>query len=147
MRLEYRLLDEGNSYPVLYFYDNIEEGEIALRFACDYFIKDNMTFEKTSNSVELEGYVVYVQKKEEPSCSDDNSNFTLDAGIWVELREYRQGVSGYPLVHTFKFTDYLTALLHLQSDFIYFMGREWQKSSAEIDEDRRVYVIYAQPTS
>jgi hypothetical protein len=29
---------------------------------------------------------------------------------------------------------------------LYIGGREWQKTSAEVDENRKVYVIYAEPT-
>ncbi len=46
-RLEYRLYTEGGeTFPVLYYYEQIGRDEAALRFACDYFVKSGRVYEK-----------------------------------------------------------------------------------------------------
>lgn len=65
----------------------------------------------------------------------------------IELREYKEGTNVYPLIHTYSFKDDDDVLLLLQSDYITLNGREWEKTSAEVDEDRRVYVYYARPSA
>jgi hypothetical protein len=147
-RLEYRLLDEGRGFPVLYYYDLIDKDEISLRFACDYFVKDRVVYEKTSCAIELPNYVIYVKPAEDEQVVDPG---VLSAprwgGIRIEVREFREGTSHYPVVHTYDFRDDDDALLHLQSDYLYLYGKEWEKTSTEVDEDRKVYVYYAKPAT
>jgi len=146
-RLEYRLLDEEKGYPVLYYYNGIDKEEISLRFACDYFVKDQHVYEKTSCAVEDGTYVIYIRRAEDEKVLDDQLVFAPDwRGIRLEVRHFREGTAHYPVVHTFYFHSDEDALLHLQSDLFYIGGREWQKTSAEVDENRKVYVIYAEPT-
>ncbi|GAX91299.1 hypothetical protein [Effusibacillus lacus] len=147
-RLEYRLLDEDKGFPVLYYYDMIDKDEISLRFACDYFVKDKVVYEKTSCAIELPNYIIYVKPAEDEQVVDPG---VLSAprwgGIRIEVREFREGTAFYPIIHTYDFLDDDDALLHLQSDYLYLYGREWMKTSTEVDEDRKVYVFYAQPTT
>jgi hypothetical protein len=148
VRLEYRLLDEANGYPVLFYYDRIGKDEVSLRFACDYLVKGHVVYEKTSCAVEPGCYVIYVKRSTEEQAVDyEKTEAARWGSIQIELREYRDGVSVYPLVHTYYFKDDDDALLHLQSDYLYVDGREWEKTSTEVDEDRRVYVFYALPAS
>lgn len=147
-RLEYRLLDETNQFPVLYYYEPIEKDEVSLRFACDYFVKGHMVYEKTSCAVEADRYVIYVKRSTEERAVDYAHTAAPRWGsIRMELREFSEGTHHYPLVHTYYFKDDDDAVLHLQSDYLYWNGREWEKTSTEVDEDRQVYVYYAQPTS
>ncbi len=144
-RLEYRLYAEGSeTFPLLYYYDRIGRDEIALRFACDYFIKDGKVYEKTSCAVEPACYVVYVQE-----ALDERtmlwSKPEVPRGVRMELREYREWTADYRLVHTYTFPDTLEAMLNLQANYLYAEGREWQRTAAEIDEDRETYVYYAVP--
>lgn len=146
-RLEYRLLDEAKGYPVLFYYDPIDKDEVSLRFACDYLVKGHVVYEKTSCAIEPGTYVIYVKpSKEEQAVDYMHTAAARWNSIQVELREYRENTSLYPLIHTFSFKDDDDALLHLQSDYLLYNGREWQKTSAEVDEDRCLYVYYAQPT-
>ncbi|SMC50505.1 hypothetical protein [Sporomusa malonica] len=141
-KLEYRMLNESEGYPILYYYDSMDRTEIAIRLACDYFVKDGVTYEKTSGAIEAGCYVIYVKKAEE----QDNSLPQLpnpSGKLRLELRQYVQNSSYFPEVAVFELKDNLDALLYLQSDFLYWLGQEWQKTSAEIDEDRKVYIFYA----
>lgn len=147
-RLEYRLFDESRGFPLLYYYDFIDKDEISLRFACDYLVKDRIVYEKTSCAIEPRTYVVYVKVAEDEDAHANVTGTGL-AGYWggirLELREYIEGTSDYPVVHVYQFQDDDDALLHLQSDYLMRDGVEWAKTSAEVDEDRKVYVYYAQP--
>ena len=145
-RLEYRLLDPERNYPVLYYYNGMDKEEITLRFACDYLVKDQHVYEKMSCALEIGTYVIYVRRAEDEQVLDSQLVFAPDwEGIRMEVRHFREGTAHYPVVHTFHFHSDEDALLHLQCDFLFIDGQEWQKTSAEVDENRRVYVIYAQP--
>ncbi len=145
-RLEYRLLDEANGYPVLFYYDRIDKDEVSLRFACDYLVKGHVVYEKTSCAIEQGTYVIYVRHSTEETAVDYAERPSVRWGsIQIEMREYRENTRLYPLVHTLSFKDDDDALLHLQSDYLYLNGREWEKTSAEVDEDRQVYIFYARP--
>ncbi|TBL77675.1 hypothetical protein [Paenibacillus thalictri] len=145
-RLEYRLYEETGEFPMLYYYEDISEEEIAMRFACHYFVKDDKVYGKTSVAVEADCFVVYVQEDaEERTVPDWAAEEAAGAGICVELREYKEDADNYPLVCEYTFADNKTALLYLLSDYLYEENTEWYKTSAEIDEDRAVYVIYAAP--
>lgn len=140
-RLEYRLLDEASGFPVQYFYDRIGKCEIAMRMNCDYFVKDSQVFEKTSCAIDGGVYVVYVQLADDEKVVDPSQKPDWKT-IRIELREYKEDTAYYPVIHTYEFREDLEALLHLQSNFLYLYGKEWEKTSAEIDEDRKVYVWY-----
>jgi hypothetical protein len=145
-QLEYRLLDEAKTYPMLYYYSDIAMEEIAARFACDYFVINRIVYEKMSCAVEAGRYVMYVKHDAEAEVLDEHSSGKTQ-GIRLELRHYVENTGYYPLVTSFSFNSHLDILLHLQSDFLYWLGQEWQKTSAEMDEDRKAYVYYAEPTS
>ena len=144
-RLEYRLLDEAKGYPCLYYYDNISREEISVRFACDYFIKDGVVYEKTSCSIEpLLVYVIYIKESvDESAISYGNIH---QGNILVEIREFKEYAKEYPLLTSFQFNDYADLILQLQADYMMVNGREYEKSSAEIDEDSKRFLIYVTPS-
>lgn len=147
-RLEYRQLNEAQGYPVLYVYDDIDAGEIAARFACDYFVKDRLVYEKTSCAIGAEAYIIYVLHDDEAEVFDTgNKDYTTTPHVRMELRQYAERASFYPLVQVFEFKTNLEAALNLQCDYLCWLGKEWRKSSTEIDEDRKVYVYYAEPVA
>ncbi|WP_248926424.1 hypothetical protein [Paenibacillus hamazuiensis] len=149
-KLEYRLFEGGDAFPLLYYYEQIAEEEIAVRFVCDYFVKDKTVYEKTSAAAETDCFVIYVKKAEDEYALEEAPGGPAN-GVCIELREYREPeelharADGYRLVSRYEFPDNRAALLHMMSDYLYADGIEWSKTSAEIDEDRKVYVIYAKP--
>lgn len=143
-RLEYRLLDDQGRYPVLYYYQNIDETEIAARFVCDYFIKEAVVYERQSCAAEPLTYVIYVKKSLELSVAAN----CIEQGrknIRIEIRQFKAEAEEYPLLFTYEVKQNKEAILYLQSDYFIWSGQEWQKTSAELDEDRLAYVIYAKP--
>jgi hypothetical protein len=145
-KLEYRLLDQFQGYPVLYYYDYIKPEETAARFACDYFVKEGIVYEKTSCAIEPGLNVIYVKIAADETVLSVNPCSSVGLGfIVLELREYRE-FEIHPLIMTVECPNLIDILLYLQSDFITVSGVEWEKSSAEIDEERQVYVLYLKKT-
>ena len=142
---EYRLNDEANNYPVLYYYEAMDDIEAAMRFICDYFVKEGKTYLKTVSAVEPPNFVMYVEEVPDDASEDGNANNqALPSGIAVEVREYKEGASQYPLIHQFGFISQVQAFSYLLADTMILFGQEWKKTSTEIDEDRQAYVYYCQ---
>jgi len=143
-RLEYKLYEKGGQFPLLYYYDRIERDEAALRFACDYLVKDGTVYEKTSCAVEDSCYIIYVKRAEDERTMPWGRPQTgTMRGLTLELREYKEFGADYRLVHTFVLPDSLEAVLYLQANYLYVDGKEWNKMSVEVDEDRETFVYYA----
>jgi hypothetical protein len=138
------LLDDRGQYPVLYYYQDIDESEIASRFVCDYFVKDAVVYERQSCAMELLTYVIYVKRSQEVALESSLAEQGRK-NIRIEIRRFSEGAEEYPLLFTCEVRKNKEALLYLQSDYFTWSAQEWQKTSAELDEDRKVYVIYAKP--
>lgn len=146
-RFEYRLNDAAQDYPILYFYENMDEVEAAMRFVCDYFVKDGKTWLKNASAVSGMEYVMYMEEVPTDSAEAGNrAQKALPSGIAVEVREYREGALDYPLIHQFAFNSQLQALAHLLADTLMLFGQEWEKTSTEVDEDRQAYIYYCRKT-
>ncbi|WJH35832.1 hypothetical protein N6H14_07890 [Paenibacillus sp. CC-CFT747] len=141
-RMEYRKLEDG--FPVLYHYASITPDEISLRFACDYLVKEGKVYEKTSCAAEDGCYVVYVKESTEEKAIPGASSRPSWRGIRVELRKFDEFARHYPVLHHWDFDRFEEALLQLQSNYVYWGDKEWERTSTEVDEDRKLYVIYAQ---
>ncbi len=142
-RLVYRLADEQRGHPQLYHYSRITKDEIMLRFACDYYVKDGVVYEKSYCRTEPDGYVIYVEEAVEESAAQPEAASSSWRGIRVELRQYEEHASFSPLIRIFDYSEEETVLLLLLSDVCTVNGTVWEKVSTEIDEDRKLYVYYA----
>jgi hypothetical protein len=146
--LEYRLMTGEEKFRTLATYDRIEKEEVLLRFACNYLVKGAKVYETVACGVEADLHLIYVKWNPEETVIDLRVVFAPDwEGIRVEVRRFHEKWTEYPLVSRMHFHDPLDAVLQLQSHFLHVKGEEWEKISSEVDENRKVYVIYAQPTS
>ena len=146
-RFEYRLNDAAQDYPLIFYYENMDEVEAAMRFVCDYFVKDGKTWLKNASAVSGLEYVMYMEEVPTDSAEAGNrAQKALPSGIAVEVREYREGALDYPLIHQFAFNSQLQALAHLLADTLMLFGQEWEKTSTEVDEDRQAYIYYCRKT-
>jgi hypothetical protein len=137
-------MNAGIGFPILYSYERIDKDEVSLRFACDYLVKDGVVYEKMSCAIEPDTYVIYVQNAvNEQADGSRQAEAPYWNGIRIELRRFHEDALHYPVIRTFDYPDDDDALLHLQSDFLTVDGHEWEKTSTEVDEDRKVYVYYA----
>jgi hypothetical protein len=143
-RLEYRLLEESQGYPVLYYYENLDSGEIAARFACDKFIKGGVVYEKTSCAIEVMCYVVYIQESgRAQNPAGKEGAFPVDARVRIEVRQDGESPSPGLIIGNFVFDDSIDVVLHLLCDYLYWLGTEWLRTMTVLDEDRKVYICYA----
>lgn len=146
--LEYRLMDEENNFPLLCYYENIDKDEIALRFSCDFFVQDNTVYIQEATAVDSRTYVVYVKPdNEEQPLKYSSKNSEYWGNIRVEFRHFKgEAVTNHTLLHFIDFHDDDDVILHLLSTLFYTKdGKEWRKTSTEVDEDRKTYVVYVEP--
>ena len=69
----------------------------------------------------------------------------LHTGIKLEIRELN-ALKEYPLITSEMMTTHLDVLSVIGSVYTYIQDKEWERDSAEIDEDRKVYVLYVTST-
>ncbi|MCL4441136.1 MAG: hypothetical protein M1609_11285 [Firmicutes bacterium] len=144
-QLEYRLYDEAQGFPALFNYGSIPKQEIAARFACDYFTKEGTVYEKTSCAIEDGLFVVYVQaSKEQQPMSSERRSFSASGLIVLEIRQFTAGSTYFPLIDKMEFSRLEDLLLYLQCNYLTLNATEWEKTSAEVDEDRKKYILYVQ---
>jgi len=147
MALEYRLFDEEKGFPALYHYDSIPKDEIVMRFLCDYLVKDGVVYEKTSNAMEANLYVIYVKLANDEIPVPMNRRSTVGMGfIVMEIREYREDALEYPIINNLELSTLTDLALIAQCNYIMLEGVEWEQTSLEVDEDRQTYVFYAKRT-
>ncbi|MDA8228237.1 MAG: hypothetical protein M0T74_11185 [Desulfitobacterium hafniense] len=144
-KLEYRLAEDG--YPAIYHYESIPREEIAVRFMCDYFVKDQVVYEKSSTANEGNLYIIYVKRSETEVPYSIKPSKVGMGYVLLEVREVDDALEDYPLLTTLEMPDLMSLLLYLQSDYIYVNDLEWERSSTEIDEDRFIYVMYTKRTN
>lgn len=144
--LEYRLYDQESNFPVLYQYENMDSGEVSSRLLCDYFIKDGQVFEKVSTAVGPKEVILFVTEAEDEEVINEERVTCPDwEGIRLEIRHYKEGAVYYPVVKYLHFSSHGEVSLYLASDSFCVDGSEWRKTSTEIDENRKVFVIYGEP--
>ncbi|HEY8910153.1 MAG TPA: hypothetical protein VIM51_07720 [Desulfosporosinus sp.] len=147
-KLEYRLFDEENGYPALCHYDSIPKDEIVTRFLCDYFIKDGVVYEKTSNAIEAPLHIIYVKVADDEmpismsGCSKVGMGF-----IVMEIREYREDAQEYPIIQNLELSNLTDIAIIGQCNYLTLEGVEWEQTSLEVDEDRQTYVLYVKKAS
>lgn len=144
-RLEYRLLDDKQDFPLLYYYEKINLDEISLRFICEYFVKDGTAYEKTSCAIEDDAYVIYVKKAKTAPITTETSPAPISGNLRLEVRQFNEDMVCFSVLKTYDFTKTQDLLLYLQSDYLYFAEHEWLKKATQVDEDRKLYIYYAQP--
>ena len=147
-QLEYRLFDKEKGFPALYHYDSIPKDEIVMRFLCDYLVKDGVVYEKTSNAIEMNLYVIYVKlaNDETPVLMNRRSKVGLGF-IVMEIREYREDAKEYPIIQNLELSTLTDIALVGQCNYLMLEGVEWEQTSLEVDEDRQTYVLYAKRAS
>ncbi|RFU67278.1 hypothetical protein D0469_15370 [Peribacillus saganii] len=141
--LEYRLLKATEDYTALYHYEHIELEQIAARRECEFFVKEGVTYKQVSSAKEQKLYIIYVKIHEESPREPVDP-----AGIGTMKLEVREldAIRNHPVIDSFYLDNHMQVLGVIGCTFHYFQGKEWERDSAEIDEDRRVYVLYVSPT-
>lgn len=137
-KLEYRLNDERKEYPALYHYEFSDPYEIFCRRLCDYFIKGKKVYKQTSSSLEDEYYVIYVEEETDEFIFEQADHYKH---VTLEVRDYKE-YNESPLIFTYDLYSHEEALSLIGNDYLWIQDEEYEKISAEIDEDRSTYVLY-----
>lgn len=140
--LEYRLQKLNDYYEAIYHYPDIDLPQILARRACEFFIKDGVTYKQLFSAIEGELFVIYVEVFEQKPI--EQQLHTQD-GIRLEIRLLNSR-QNYPLVTSEYVSNHLDVLSVIDNMYTYMDGKEWERDSAEIDEDRNVYVLYVTAT-
>lgn len=140
--LEYRLRKRNEEFEPIFYYNDIGLGEILARRECEFFVKEGITYKQLSSAIEDQLFVIYIDKYEE----DFNENsVAASETIKLEIRELNAR-RNHPLITSEVYDNHFDVLSFIGSIFTYFEGKEWERDSAEIDEDRQVYVLYVTAT-
>lgn len=141
--LEYRLFKGQNSFDPLFRYESIELDQILARRECEFFVKDGVTYKQTSSAIEGHIHLIYVKKEEE--SEKEQEVFNLNGKLKLEIREFNSR-GNHPVIQTFELDRHIEILSKIGSVYLYIDNQEWERDSAEIDEDRLVYVLYMTKT-
>lgn len=140
--LEYRLQKGTGHFVPIYHYVDIDLQQILARRECEFFIKEGVTYKQLSSAIEGELFVIYVELYEEKPLEHE---YHVQEGIKLEIRECNAR-QNYPLLYSEYVSNHLDVLSVIGNVYTYIKGHEWERDSAEIDEDREVYVLYVTST-
>lgn len=141
--LEYRLWKGNEQYEAIYHYKGIEYEQIFARRECEFFVKNGVTYKQVSSAIEEWLFIIYVEIFEESApMSIDLSG---SGSMKLEVREYNP-LRGHPVIESLYLENHLEVLGYIGSTFTYFHDKEWERDSAEIDEDRMVFALYVTAT-
>lgn len=142
---------EGSSVVAVDEYHDISMAELILRFSCDYWVKGSRVYQLVNRSWEEETSTAIIDLKEdlEEKVIDSRIIFAPTwEGIRIEVRHYLEDAEEYqeyPLIHRLQFVDPHQAMVLLLCEHITLQKKKWVKVSTEVDENRKVYVLYVQP--
>ncbi|NOU96300.1 hypothetical protein GC093_24200 [Paenibacillus sp. LMG 31456] len=139
-RLEYRLHHDPSE--LICHYDGIPLEELLIRNVSDWFIRGGTIYEKQSTEKQDSLHLIYVtpsdQMAEQTIPAIDNAE-----ALVVEIRQFEEELSDYPLLRLQHCDSLLDVLLLIQTETITLDGQKWAKSSFELDEDRKMFIYYA----
>ncbi|MFX3625607.1 MAG: RNA helicase [Ectobacillus sp.] len=147
MELTYYILREEDTYEPFYTYKEgtIDPNEVFARQLCDYFVVNKKQYRLLSNEMEGNKEMLIVEELGTAVTLNDE-HYYENSGVRIEFREY-ESPSSMPLLYTMEFNQFgrahWEAMRYLLKDYITIPNVGLRKrDSAEIDEDRRCYVIY-----
>ena len=141
-QLEYRLNDEKNGFPLLYIIREIDKSQVFVRRNCEYFVLEGKIYEAISSAIEETCFVIYV---EEVIDEFPYPGAPLHRPLGIEVRLFVEH-GERPEIQFIDCFDHEDVMSFLDNTFFYFDKKEYERTSAEIDQDRSIYVLYVQPT-
>ncbi|WRP06611.1 hypothetical protein U9J35_22640 [Rossellomorea aquimaris] len=140
--LEYRLRKGNETYEAIYHYPDIELEQILARRECEFFVKEGVTYRQLSSAIEGNRFILYVEIYEEEPVTDP---LFPPERLVLEIRELNPR-NNHPILKIEHHDYHLDILSVIGSVYYYIDGAEWERDSAEIDEDRYVYILYVKAT-
>lgn len=141
--LQYRLMTDDDNFEPLFHYESIELDQALARRECEFFVKEGITYKQTSSAIEDSLTVIYVKTYD--TAEKEKIEFQLDGGLLLEIREWKAN-GEHPIIKKQTFHHHAEVLHHIGSVYLYINNEEWERDSAEIDEDRLVFVLYMKKT-
>jgi hypothetical protein len=135
-------VQQGGQFEALYEYPTnaIEQDEIYARQLCEFFIKNGKEYELESN--EMSGLDDLLIVKEKGNSKRFSEETHYQSGIHLEIRQFKN-LGDMNLLKVIPLDSHWHAMRYLLKDVIDIPGIGAKiRDSAEIDEDRKCYVIY-----
>lgn len=143
MELTYYIEKQENYEPFLTYKipENMHNDEKYARQLCEFFVSGGMEYELQSNEMKGSEEILVVKElgqvrrfAEEPSYKG--------RGIFLEFRTYNK-TGDMPILHVQALNSHWDVMRYLLKDVVDIPGKgQYLRDSAEIDEDRAVYVVY-----
>ncbi|MFD3447916.1 hypothetical protein ACFDTO_25315 [Microbacteriaceae bacterium 4G12] len=147
MKLTYYVKLSEQTYAPIYTYSegSIDPNEIYARQLCEYLVINGIQYQLLSNEMKDEEEILIVEKLCQTTTLPDEYVYDQE-GIHIEFREY-QSPTNMPLLYTLNLDPFgrahWEAIRYLLKDYVDIPTIGLRKrDSAEIDEDRRCYVLY-----
>jgi hypothetical protein len=143
MELVY-VIDRGfQQYEEVFHYpsETISQDEIYARQLCEYFVKEGKQFKLMSNEMEGETEILLIKEDGAADTFRDEATYS-GSEIHIEFRKY-QRLGDMSLLSSLKVDTHWDVIRFLLKDLVEIPGAGMRvRDSAEMDEDRKVYVIY-----
>jgi hypothetical protein len=145
MELTYYIEKDEDYEPFLTYKipENMHNDEKYARQLCEFFVSGGREYELHSNEMNGNEEILIIKDRGEVRTFADESNYK-GRGIFIEFRQYSQD-GDMPLIHLQAFNSHWDVIRFLLKDVVDIPGKgQFTRDSAELDEDRAVYVFYVE---
>lgn len=140
--LEYRLCDKSKGFPSIYQIRSGNLMEFFCRRNCELFVLDGKVYENIGGALEDDCYVIYLEEVSDyvryPNPSSSRK-LGIEVRLFAKLGERKE-------IEFLDCKSHEMVLAYLDNSFLYFDKLEYERVSAELDQDRLIYVLYVKPT-
>ena len=143
MELTY-FIERDNEYEAFLTYkipENMHNDEKYARQLCEFFVTGGKEYELQSNEMKASEEILIVKEVGEARRFTEETSYK-GRGIFLEFRSYHSS-GDMPVLHTQALNSHWDVIRYLLKDVADIPGKgQYLRDSAEIDEDRAVYVMY-----
>ncbi|WP_276531234.1 RNA helicase [Fictibacillus nanhaiensis] len=143
MELTYYIEKTAGYEPFLTYKipENMHNDEKYARQLCEFFVTGHKEYELQSNEMKGSEEILIVKEKGPARRFSDEPSYK-GRGIFLEFRQYNS-TGDMPLLHVQALNSHWDVMRYLLKDVVEIPRQgQFLRDSAEIDEDRSVYVMY-----
>jgi hypothetical protein len=143
MELTYYIekIDEYEPFLSYKIPENMNHDEKYARQLCEFFVHEGKEYELQSNEMKDNEEILIIKEKGTAKKFADEASYK-GRGIFIEFRQYHE-TGEMPLLHLQALNSHWDVIRYLLKDVVDIPQRgQYLRDSAEIDEDRAVYVMY-----
>jgi hypothetical protein len=123
--------------------ENMHNDEKYARQLCEFFVSGGKEYELQSNEMNGNEEILIVKDKGTVRRFAEEASYK-GRGIFMEFRQYNKE-GDMPLIHLQAFNSHWDVIRFLLKDVVDIPGKgQFTRDSAELDEDRAVYVFYVE---